>query len=127
MHTSGYTILGGSGKVWGQRAGEQWPAMSGEHAPIHVRGLVLVTWIGYGCSQPLIREELSPSIKPAKVPGPLDSCNLAESSRWWRGLPEPRRVQSLHRPAQGWWGHHLAYLGMGEVCLPVPVNAVFSL
>lgn len=67
-----------------------------------------------------------PSIKPAKIPGPLESCNLAESSRWWCGLPEPRRFQSLHRPAQGWWGHHLPYLGMGEVGLPVSMNVLCS-
>lgn len=113
--------------MWDQRVGEQWLAMLGEHPPIQVRGPVLVTWMGYGCSQPLVREELSPSTPPAKTPSPLEGCDLTGSSRWWRGLPEPCRVQFLHSPAQGWWGHYLAYLGMGEVGLPVPVNAVLSL
>lgn len=69
-HTFGSTILGGSGKEGlrpdGRLAGEQWLAMSGEHPPIHVKGPVLATRTGCGCSQSLVQEELSPSIKPAK-------------------------------------------------------------
>lgn len=69
-HTSGSTILGGSGKEGlrpdGRLAGEQWLAMSGEHPPIHVKGPVLATRTGCGCSQSLVQEELSPSIRPAK-------------------------------------------------------------
>lgn len=65
VHTSGYTILEGLGKVWGQVG-----ASAGEHLVSHVRDRCLLARQGMvSYTVPGTREELLPSIKPAKAPG----------------------------------------------------------
>lgn len=65
VHTSGYTILGGLGKVWGKVG-----TSAGGHLFSHVRDRCLLPRQGVvSYTVPGTREELSPSIKPAKAPG----------------------------------------------------------